>query len=60
MIVLLLAILFYVAIIAFDAWILTIHVPTIVVDPTNFGAWFWILLVLSFTLIGGVFGGSRS
>lgn len=45
-----------VGIVAFDAWILTIHVPTIVADPTNFGAWFWIILTLSLT----IFGGSRA
>jgi len=53
----LLVILLYLAltvgIVAFDAWILTIHVPTIAADPSNFGAWFWIILTLTLTIFGG-------
>jgi hypothetical protein len=33
-----------------SAYLLTVHVPTVVADPTNFGAWIWILIALWFVL----------
>lgn len=48
----LLAIALWLGVVAFDAYILMTHVPTLIADPSNFGAWFWIIFALSLTGLG--------
>lgn len=35
------------AILAFDAYLLSVHVPTLVNDPSNFGAWLWLIVAVT-------------
>lgn len=46
-----LAILIVAGVVAFDAYLLSVHIPTLVADPTNFGAWVWTLIAVS-SIIG--------
>lgn len=39
--------LLHVGVLAFDAYLLSVHVPTLVADPSNFGAWIWIIAAVS-------------
>lgn len=34
------------ALLAFDAYLLSVHVPTLTEDPSNFGAWCWLLFAV--------------
>jgi hypothetical protein len=52
--IVLLVIVVYGLIVLYDAYLLSVHVPTLLADPSNIGAWLWI--VVAVTLI---FGGSR-
>lgn len=40
-------ILLYVGLLAFDAYLLSVHVPTLIADPSNFGAWIWLIVAVS-------------
>ena len=44
----LLALAIAVGILALNAWLLTIAVPALIADPSNWGAWVVILIVLGF------------
>lgn len=35
------------ALLAFDAYLLSVHVPTLIADPSNFGAWIWFIVAVS-------------
>lgn len=35
------------ALLAFDAYLLSVHVPTLIADPSNFGAWIWLIVAVS-------------
>lgn len=35
------------ALLAWDAYLLSVHVPTLVEDPSNFGAWIWLIVAVS-------------
>lgn len=37
----------YVGILLFDAYLMSVHVPTLVADPSNFGAWIWLIMAVS-------------
>lgn len=39
--------LLYVGVLLFDAYLLSVHVPTLVADPSNFGAWIWLIIAVS-------------
>lgn len=42
----LLVFLIYAAVFAFDTYLLSVHVPTLVDDPSNFGAWGWVVFAV--------------
>lgn len=58
-IVLLLVVAMWVGIVAFDAYLFSVHVPTLIADPTNFGAWFWVVVAVGL-LVGGGSASSKS
>lgn len=35
------------ALLAWDAYLLSVHVPTLIEDPSNFGAWIWLIVAVS-------------
>lgn len=35
------------ALLAWDAYLLSVHVPTLIDDPSNFGAWIWLIIAVS-------------
>lgn len=39
------------ALLAFDAYLLSVHVPTLIEDPSNFGAWIWLIVAVSSIII---------
>lgn len=39
-----------VAVLAFDAYLLSTHVPTLIEDPSNYSAWLWTLVAVIITL----------
>lgn len=43
----------YVGILMFDAYLLSVHVPTLVIDPSNFGAWIWLIIAVSSVIAMG-------
>lgn len=43
----LIAALIYIAVLFFDAYLLSTHVPTILADPSNFGAWVWVIIAVA-------------
>lgn len=42
----LIAALIYIAVLLFDAYLLSTHVPTVLADPSNFGAWAWVIVAV--------------
>lgn len=42
-----LVVLLVVGIFAFDAYLLSVHIPTLIADPSDFGAWVWALIAVS-------------
>ena len=41
-------------VLAFDAWILSMAVPALLSDPTNFWGWFGVVATVSLTLTGAM------
>lgn len=37
----------YVGVLFFDAYLMSVHVPTLIEDPSNFGAWVWLIIAVS-------------
>lgn len=51
--VVLLVVALWLGIVAFDAYLFSVHVPTLLADPTNFGAWFWVVIAAGLLVGGG-------
>lgn len=52
-VIILLAVAVWLGIVAFDAYLFATHVPTILADPSNFGAWFWIVIAVGLLVGAG-------
>lgn len=47
------ALILYLAVLFFDAYLLSVHVPTLLGDPTNFGAWVWLIIAVASVIAMG-------
>ena len=48
----------FIALVAWIAYLFSVHVPALVEDPSNVGSWAWVVVGAMFTLSGAVGGGA--